>query len=177
MYDLFLLGKLMERPWYGYEFHQALNAFVGPMRQVSWGTIYPTLRRLEQEGTIRRTSTPADLADKRGRQRYSITPAGRLKFHDLMDPEHLKGADYRDIFRIMLGNFSRVKPEKRRHLIEGYLERLAAVIRHAEEMAKRVKSGPQFQNAERKDILIALDRDRVLAEADRKWILDRLQNG
>ena len=51
---------LIERPWQGYEFHQVLTSAVGPARQVSWGTIYPLLQRLEKAGLIQQLS---DLSD------------------------------------------------------------------------------------------------------------------
>jgi len=173
MYELFLLGKLMDRPWYGYEFHQVLNAFVGPMRQVSWGTIYPMLRRLENEGLIKPASGGSAQADKRGRQRYAITSAGKRAFRERMHPESLNDANYRDTFRVMLGNFSRVDSASRHSIVSGYLERLAAVIAHAERMAARVRSVPELKQTERDDILIALERDRALAEADCKWIHEK----
>ncbi len=80
MYELFLLGKLIERPWHGYEFHQVLNSVVGPARQVSWGTIYPLLQRLEKAGLIPRLSDPSDQDDGRGRQRYTITQKRKQRF-------------------------------------------------------------------------------------------------
>jgi DNA-binding PadR family transcriptional regulator len=177
MYELFLLGKLMDRPWHGYEFHQVLNAFVGPMRQVSWGTIYPLFRRLESEGLIKPASGGSASADKRGRQSYAITLAGKRTFHERMQPESLNDANYRDTFRVMLGNFSRVDSATRRTIVKGYLERLAAVIAHAERMAARVRSVSELKETEREDILLALERDRALAEADRRWIREKMAGG
>jgi DNA-binding PadR family transcriptional regulator len=175
MYELFLLGKLMERPWHGYEFQQVLNAFVGPMRKVSWGTIYPMLRRLENDRLINRTSPNSGLADKRGKQCYTITSSGKRAFLERMRSEYLNDANYRDTFRVMMGNFSRVDAATRRSLIDGYLQRLTAVIAHAEEMTKRVRTVPELKERERKDILLALERDRCLAQSDRKWILERMK--
>ncbi|HEY4050503.1 MAG TPA: PadR family transcriptional regulator [Acidobacteriaceae bacterium] len=172
MYELFLLGKLMERPWHGYEFQQVLNAFVGPMRQVSWGTIYPMLRRLDEAGFISLEQTKGPRTDRRGRQKYSITAAGRQRFVGLMQSEQLNDANYRDTFRVMMGNFSRVEPETRKAILERYLERLSAVEAHAVSMSERVQKAPQLNEAERRDILLALDRDRFLADADRRWVTE-----
>ncbi len=80
MYELFLLGKLMDRPWHGYDFQRVLSSVVGPVRQVSWGTIYPLLRRLEKGGFIQRVSNGAETEDGRGRQHYAITATGRKDF-------------------------------------------------------------------------------------------------
>jgi len=174
MYELFMLGKLMDRPWHGYEFQQVLNSFVGPMRKVSWGTVYPMLRRLEKDGLIEHALADPGPEDKRGRQRYSITAAGKRKFLELMRLEQLSNGEYRETFRIVLGNLSRVDAGARREIVEGYLKCLSTAINHAENMAKRVRDFAGLRDSERQDILLALERDRFLAEADRNWILEKM---
>jgi DNA-binding PadR family transcriptional regulator len=174
MYELFLLGKLMDRPWHGYEFQQVLNAFVGPMRKASWGTIYPMLRRLQKEGLIELSAAGLQPEDRRGRQSYAITAKGRRAFLERMRPESLNDANYRETFRVMMGNFSRVNAGTRRSLVEAYLERLAAVLEHAQQMTARVQRAPQLRPEERKNILLALEHDRSMALAERKWIRDNV---
>jgi DNA-binding PadR family transcriptional regulator len=174
MYELFLLGKLMERPWYGYEFQKVLNAFVGPVRQVSWGTVYPMLRRLEKEGLIRLAPSGADPENGRARQRFAITAEGRTKFRELMHPDQLNDANYRDTLRVMMGNFSRVDSATRRRIVDAYLRLASSVISHAEQMAIRVQGASELTLLERADILVALDRDRYLAAVDRDWITERI---
>lgn len=174
MYELFLLGKLMDRPWHGYEFQRVLSSVMGPARQVSWGTIYPLLRRLEKKGLIEPLPNGANTEDGRGRQHYSITPAGTERFFELMRTERRNDSDYRDTFRIMLGNFSRVDVETRRSIIERYLNRLSAIASHAEAMSRRVAKVPEMEESERKNILLALAHDRFLADSDRTWVQQQL---
>jgi DNA-binding PadR family transcriptional regulator len=176
MYELFLLGKLMDRPWHGYEFQRVLNSFVGPMRKVSWGTVYPMLRRLEKAGLIERAPSGPGPDDKRGRQRYSITAAGKRRFLELMRPEQLNTGEYRETFRIVLGNLGRVDAEMRSGIVAGYLQCVSAAILHAEKMARRVRDVAELRESEREDILLALERDRFLAEADRGWILEKMDD-
>lgn len=176
MYELFLLGKLMERPWYGYEFHQVLNSVVGPARQVSWGTIYPLLQRLEKASLIQRLSEPADRDDGRGRQRFSITHKGKQRFLQLMRLEPRNDSNYRDTFRIKLGNFSRVDAETRRQILDRYLERLSSISVHTKAMSELVSSVPEINESERLNILLALAHDRFLAESEIKWIRGKLRD-
>jgi len=174
MYELFLLGKLMERPWHGYEFHQVLNSVVGPARQVSWGTIYPLLQRLEKAGLIQRVSEPSDRDDGRGRQRFSITQKGGQRFLQLMKSESRNDPNYRDTFRIKLGNFSRVDVETQRRILEHYLERLSSISAHTKAMSELVSKVPEMGESERRNILLALAHDRFLAESETKWIRGKL---
>lgn len=175
MYELFLLGKVMERPWHGYEFQQVLNSVVGPARQVSWGTIYPLLQRLERAGFIHRLSEPADKDDGRGRQRFSITPKGKQRFLQLMRTEPRNDANYRDTFRIKLGNFSRVDNQTRREILDRYLDRLSSITVHTKTMSDLVSKVPEMNESERRNILLALAHDRFLAQSEIKWIRGKLQ--
>src|SRR6185312_7179828 len=176
MYELFLLGKLMERPWHGYEFHQVLNSVVGPARQVSWGTIYPLLQRLEKAGLIQRFSEPSDRDDGRGRQRFTITQKGKQRFLQLMKEEPVNDANYRDTFRIKLGNFSRVDVETRRAILNRYLDRLCSISVHTKAMSQLVSKVPEIPESERRNILLALAHDRFLADSEIKWIRQKLRN-
>ncbi len=69
---------------------------------------------------------------------------------------------------------SEVDADTRRGVVADYLECLSKTISHADEMAKRVRNFAELRDAEREDILLALERDRFLAEADRKWILEKM---
>jgi len=160
----------MERPWHGYEFHQVLNSVVGPARQVSWGTIYPLLQRLEKAGLIQRLSDPADKDDGRGRQRFSITSRGKQRFLQLMKAESKNDPNYRDTFRIKLGNFSRVDSAIQCDILNRYLERLSSIAAHTKAMSELVSKVPEMNELERKNILLALAHDRFLAESESKWI-------
>lgn len=170
MYELFLLGKLMDRPWHGYDFQRVLSSVVGPVRQVSWGTIYPLLRRLEKGGFIERVSNGVETEDGRGRQHYAITATGRERFLYLMQADRCNDPDYRTTFRVMVGNFSRVNAEVRKHIVEGYVGKLSAIASHAEAMSKIVAKVPEMPDADRNNILLSLAHDRFLAEADREWV-------
>lgn len=175
MYELFLLGKLMERPWHGYEFHQVLNSVVGPARQVSWGTVYPLLQRLEKAGLIQRLSDASDRDDGRGRQRFTITHKGKQRFAHLMKLEPRNDSNYRDTFRIKLGNFSRVDIATQHQILDRYLERLSSISAHTKAMSELVSKVPEMNELERKNILLALAHDRFLAESEIKWIRQKLR--
>ncbi len=76
MLDLAILGLLREEPRHGYELRRALGEL--GFRQVSFGSLYPALRRLERRGAI--AARPGT-----GRRRaYQITPAGIEELHRLL---------------------------------------------------------------------------------------------
>lgn len=80
-----ILGVLSDGPIHGYELRKQLTEMLGPFRSLSYGTVYPTLRRLVNRGAIEPVSltpaaeTPA-LRGKRARIVYALTAEGKEEF-------------------------------------------------------------------------------------------------
>ena len=111
MLELAVLGLLAETPLHGYELKKRLSETLGPLWGISFGSLYPALRRLERAGAIEEvdaeTAAPAaivptgslegDLASARQRRRalpgrrtrkaYRITDRGRQHFAELLTDE------------------------------------------------------------------------------------------
>ena len=52
MLEFAVLGLLSEAPMHGYELRQRLKAVLGAFRAFSYGSLYPTLRRMRERGWI-----------------------------------------------------------------------------------------------------------------------------
>jgi DNA-binding PadR family transcriptional regulator len=112
MLELAVLGVLVEQPRHGYELKKRLGETLGPLWGISFGSLYPALRRLERSGAIQEVddaetapsvnvstgSLTGDLAAARLRRRvrtatrrtrkaYSITEQGRALFTQLLTEE------------------------------------------------------------------------------------------
>src|SRR5919107_1771277 len=55
--ELAVLGLLHETPMHGYELRRRLSTALGPFRALSYGTLYPTLRRLATNGFVTASDT------------------------------------------------------------------------------------------------------------------------
>lgn len=78
--ELAILGQLGSSPMHGYELRRQLSAQLGAFRTLSYGSLYPALRRLTEAGLIAEAPTgslPHPLAGRRGRIVYELTDAGR----------------------------------------------------------------------------------------------------
>lgn len=74
------LGLLTQNDASGYEIKKI---FEGPLQHffdASYGSIYPALNRLTEDGLVRCTEQPQDK--RPDKKVYSITPAGRMAFLD-----------------------------------------------------------------------------------------------
>jgi PadR family transcriptional regulator PadR len=70
-----VLSLLKERPRYGYEMVQLVNARTNGALNWSEGTLYPVLHKLESDGLVRAEWRESDGA--RRRRYYALTSAGR----------------------------------------------------------------------------------------------------
>jgi DNA-binding PadR family transcriptional regulator len=111
--DIAILGLLMERDYHGYEVRTQLRDRLGIWANVSFGSIYPTLARLERRGCVEAVPTESRMGSlstgslsgeraslrslrttpglgRRGRKVYRITERGRQEFVTLLaDPATL----------------------------------------------------------------------------------------
>lgn len=90
MLELAILGLLQEAPMHGYELRKELATKLGTIRAaISYGTLYPTLKRLQVAGWIT-TAGAADseivppLTSRRGRVVYKITAEGKERFAEML---------------------------------------------------------------------------------------------
>lgn len=126
-----ILGLLHEGPMHGYELRKQLTTKLGAIRAaISYGTLYPTLRRLQASGLITEAGeTPASddavppLTSRRGRIVYKITAEGKERFGELLaqaGPETYEDAG----FSVHFAFFARTDRATRLRILEGRRRRV-----------------------------------------------------
>src|ERR687885_581758 len=89
--DLLLLKILALGPLHGWAIGQRLKQISGDVLQVSDGSLYPALHKLEQEGWIRAEWRPSE--NNRRAKFYSLTRPGRKQLEkESADWQRLSGA-------------------------------------------------------------------------------------
>ena len=74
MLELAILGLLKEQTMHGYQLKKRLADTLGSFWQVSYGSLYPALKRLQRQGAVEMTFPMEDVG--RRKNVYRITPAG-----------------------------------------------------------------------------------------------------
>jgi len=145
MLDLAILGLLEERDLHGYEIRRQLREHLGLLANVSFGSIYPALTRLEKAGAVATTegsaeprgasaaapapptgSLSGELAvlrsrrhapgrSRRAKKVYRITDAGRQLFAELLTGG---GTDDARSFGLRLALARHLAPQARLALLE-----------------------------------------------------------
>ncbi|MGV9709592.1 PadR family transcriptional regulator [Gordonia sp. NPDC003424] len=120
MLELAVLGLLLESPMHGYELRKRLTGLLGAFRAFSYGSLYPTLRRMQTDGLIDEATAPAASGVKvrRARRVYQLTDKGRDRFSELVaDTGPQNYTD--DGFGVHLAFFSRTPAVARMRILEG----------------------------------------------------------
>jgi DNA-binding PadR family transcriptional regulator len=142
MLELAVLGLLSEQPRHGYDLKKRLSETLGPLWGISFGSLYPALKRLERSGAIQEVDESAgtgsvggtfvptgslkgDLAaarmrlrarpTRRTRKAYAITDHGRALFAELLTDE---GDDDERAFAVKLLFCSHLDPAARVAFLE-----------------------------------------------------------
>ncbi len=169
MYELFVLGELMDKPLHGYRLHSTITKVIGPIRQMSWGALYPLIRRLEQGGFIAREEFGGG-AGGRERKMYRITDAGVARFYALMAEPGAYDADYPVLFVIKMSNFHHVDQEQRLAIVRHYRAYVQFIHDYIQTSRRHITVEPAIPEAERPHILRSLEHRLHVAEADMGWI-------
>ncbi len=120
--EMAVLGLLHESPLHGYELRKRLNLLLGWSRLLSYGSLYPALKKMLRAGWITDEVVPT-AAVRRTRITYMITPAGREHFSSQMT-ESGPAAWEDDNFDVRFAFFSRTDLDVRLRILEGRRSRL-----------------------------------------------------
>jgi DNA-binding PadR family transcriptional regulator len=119
--ETLILGILEDGPTHGYALRKRLAVILGPFRAFSYGSLYPCLKRLEQQRLIERE--PMEASNRRSRVAYRLTTKGKERFRDWL--EHQTPADWEDEgFAARMAFFSRTEARVRLRILEGRRARL-----------------------------------------------------
>ncbi|HLL66576.1 MAG TPA: PadR family transcriptional regulator [Micromonosporaceae bacterium] len=134
MLDLAILGLLHESAMHGYELRKQLTTKLGAFRAaISYGSLYPTLRRLQAAGWITEgagSPAPPDadevplLTGKRGRVVYKITAEGKERFQELLASAGPETYDSETGFGVHFAFFARTDQATRLRILEGRRRRV-----------------------------------------------------
>ena len=159
-----VLGLLHESPLHGYELRKRLNLLLGWGRVLSYGSLYPALKKMLREGAIAEELGSVPVG-RRPRIVYKITDRGNAEFTRLMS-EVGPVAWEDDDFDIRFAFFSRTDMETRMRVLEGRRTRL-------QERLDRVQS--QLSRTQRQVDRYAAELQRhglESAEREVRWLSD-----
>jgi DNA-binding PadR family transcriptional regulator len=165
MLELAILGLLETHPLHGYEIRKRLRDELGLLSNVSYGSLYPALNRLERRGAVEELEAPeptgsripmtgslsgeraalrarrtSGVRSRRGRKVYRITDEGRRQFAALLDSERNASTDDARSFSLRLAFARYLPPQARLRLLERRRAQLAQRLAEAQAAAAAAES-------------------------------------
>jgi len=170
MLEIAVLGLLSESPMHGYELRKRLASLLGAFRAFSYGSLYPTLRRLSEAGWISEES-PAELAtrSRRGKRVYQLTAEGKEHLADLLAEVGPDAFDDEG-FGARLAFFAQTRSDIRLQILEGRRRRV-------EEQRDGMKSA-LGRTGERVDRYTRVLHEHGLESVDRevRWLTELIEH-
>jgi DNA-binding PadR family transcriptional regulator len=132
-----VLGLLHRTPMHGYELSKHLNSLLGAFRALSYGTLYPCLNKLYEEGLIAKEDAAgvprsvvtrggvAKASATKGRSKivYRLTAEGKERLQDLL-AESGPAAWDDEGFGVHFAFFGQTRADIRLRILEGRRSRL-----------------------------------------------------
>lgn len=135
-----ILGLLHESPMHGYELRKRLNTALGAFRALSYGSLYPALKKMLKAGWIAEhvTAPEPGATSRRHRIVYELTPAGTQQFTSLM-ADVGPSAWEDDNFDVRFAFFSRTDIGARLRILEGRRSRLQERLDRVQHQLERTQ--------------------------------------
>lgn len=134
---LAILGALMEKPMHGYELKQYFEHAPGVFWMINYGSIYPALKKLEDEGLVKGKAK----VSRKGRSKiiYRITKSGGTAFKETLEKRLKKDAFVRDEFTLHLFFMDFLDKKTIKEMIKVKLEgnmRILEIVKEHEKIHK-----------------------------------------
>src|SRR5213593_5024590 len=166
MVELAILGLLKEQTMHGYQLKKRLADTLGSFWQVSYGSLYPALKRLQRQGAVEMVFPKEDVG--RRKNVYRITPAGEALFTELLERAGQEATEDSG-FSVRFAFFGYLKPETRIRLLERRRAFLEGRGSRLGESVQRLKEGIDSYT------LSLMNREIATTESDIGWLDDLIQ--
>ncbi|HZC73300.1 MAG TPA: PadR family transcriptional regulator [Jatrophihabitans sp.] len=173
MLEIAILGLLNESPMHGYELRKRLASLLGAFRAFSYGSLYPTLRRLSEAGWISEESprerTTAATRSRRGKRVYQLTADGKEHLAALLAEVGPDAFDDEG-FGARLAFFAQTRSDIRLQILEGRRRRV-------EEQREGMRSA-LARTGQRLDRYTRTLHEHGLESVDRevRWLTELIEN-
>jgi len=122
--DLAVLGLLHESPLHGYELSKRLKGVLGPLRAISYGSLYPCLNELQRAGYITTDDSASESGPGRRKKHvYKLTAEGKERLQEQL-AEGGPSAWDDEAFGVRFAFFSQTDADVRLRILEGRRSRL-----------------------------------------------------
>ncbi|WP_061961267.1 PadR family transcriptional regulator [Demequina flava] len=149
--SLAILGMLAEQPLHGYQIRKRLASELGPFRALSYGSLYPCLKRMLTADLIAADEAEGEAvragSSKRSRIAYRLTESGHQRLADELASSTASAWDD-EAFDVRFSLFGKTDSATRLRILEGRRTRLAERLEQVGEGLARQRDRHDAYTAE-----------------------------
>ncbi|WP_028775703.1 PadR family transcriptional regulator [Shimazuella kribbensis] len=170
MYEIFVLGELMEMDKHGYLLQERLKRAVGPIRQISSGTLYPLISRLVSQEWISLIGDDT-ATGKRPKKKYTLTVAGKREFMELMKEPLKYNTDIEIILHFKMCYFEYVSKQVQLSCLEQYYNYLKYNLDYIQDQIQLfMDKKHQIPEQKRMQVMRMLEHRKFICISDVEWV-------
>jgi len=174
MYELFVLGQLMDRPMTGYQLRKALIAVVGEELTISFGALYPLLDKLVAAGMITLAFEAGET--KRPQKVATLTAVGKERFAKLVLAPVVLNKQTQLTFQIKLNFLHLLTVAQQLTVLTDYQQFAQHQLQRLATLRERLQQNTRMLTADIHDALLANELQQVRAQAQADWVTALRQN-
>jgi DNA-binding PadR family transcriptional regulator len=165
--DILILATLQTKPQHGYEIKKHIERILGGAIAMNNKVLYPTLKRFEEMGAVRREVERQE--GKPDRHIYQLTERGTEILQGLLCAFTPEMASSEAEFLTRVAFFALLRPEARRAILTTRAEVVARRLAHLEQLKQLAREDAPNSFGRR---VLQFHEQKVRAEAD--WIHELL---
>ena len=174
MYELFILGQLMDHPMTGYQLRKALTSVVGQELTISFGALYPLMDKLAAADLLMMDfkRTPS----KRPQKLATITDRGQKRFRTLVLAPVALNKQTQLTFQMKVNFLHLLTMAERVMVLTDFQQFISGQLTRLASQATHIHHNPNMLAADIQDALLVNDLQRVRAQAQYDWVTRRLDH-
>lgn len=172
MYELFILGQLMDRPMTGYQLRKALVSVVGQELTISFGALYPLLDKLAAAGELR---LDFKTTSKRPQKVATLTESGQQHFWQLILAPVCLNKQTQLTFQIKLNFLHLLTLSQQLTVLADFQAFAQGQLTRLTEHQVQLQHNVHMLAADIADALLVVDLQLVRAQAQFNWVTTLIQ--
>jgi len=173
MYELFILGQLMDHPMTGYSLRKAFTNIVTDDQAISFGTLYPLLDKLEQAGEV--SLSFEETANKRPQKLATITASGHKRFYELATTETPINKQSQLTFLMKVHFLHLLTQEQQVFVLEDFQNFTSSKLQRLKKLQGELKDNPRMVPADIADALLVKQLQIARIQAQYDWVTKLLE--
>ncbi|APU70556.1 PadR family transcriptional regulator [Companilactobacillus crustorum] len=173
MYELFILGQLMDHPMTGYALRKAFINIMGDDQAISFGTLYPLLDKLESGNFL--ALSFKNTENKRPQKLATITEKGTQQFFKLLAEPVTINKQSQLTFLMKIHFLHLLDSQQQVKILKDFQEFSQQKLTRLEELREDLKDNPRMIQVDIDDGLLVKQLQILRAQAQYDWVTKLLQ--